>query len=122
MLRHCGNQFLNCFEFRSDKEKGQLLVLAQQFIDALSTVAPDFLAAPIQPGGEAPPGAEQILKVLGWAKWLVTAAAVAGAMFIGARMAISHRRGDDTNTSALGWWLGGCILLGVAPQLVDVLV
>jgi hypothetical protein len=23
--------------------------------------------------------------------------------------------------SALGWWLAGCILLGVAPQLVDAL-
>ncbi|MGA3538992.1 hypothetical protein ACK8GE_06810 [Micromonosporaceae bacterium DT194] len=97
-------------------------MLAQQLLGALSTVIPDVLAAPIQPGGEAPPGSEKILQILGWAKWLVTAAAVAGAMFIGARMAISHRRGDDTNTSALGWWLGGCILLGVAPQLVDVLV
>jgi hypothetical protein len=93
-------------------------MLLQQLHDLthiLAAKAPD-------PGtGVAPPGAEKILTVLSWAKWLVTAAAVAGAMFIGAKMAVAHRRGDDTNTSALGWWLAGCVLLGVGPQLVDAL-
>jgi hypothetical protein len=93
-----------------------MLVLQQ-----LHEMAESMLAAPDPGPGTAPPGSAQILKVLSWAKWLVTAAAVAGAMFIAAKMAISHRRGDDTNMSALGWWLAGCILLGVAPQLVDAL-
>ncbi|GAA3736855.1 hypothetical protein [Micromonospora maritima] len=83
-------------------------------------VATDVIAAP-DPGNIAPPGSDKILTILGWVKWIVTAVAVGGAMFIGAKMAIAHRRGDDTNTSALGWWLAGCVLLGVGPQLVDAL-
>jgi hypothetical protein len=79
------------------------------------------IAAPNPGGGTAPPGSDKILTVLGWVKWLVTAVAVGGALFIGAKMAMAHRRGDDTNMAALGWWLAGCVLLGVAPQLVDVL-
>jgi hypothetical protein len=85
--------------------------------DALGPV----LAAPDPGSGVAPPGSEQILIVLRWIKWLMTAAAVAGGLFIAGKMVISHRRGDDTNVSALGFWLLACILLGVAPQLVDAL-
>ena len=92
------------------------MVVLQQ----LQVLADSVIAAP-DPGNVAPPGADKILTILGWAKWLVTAVAVGGALFIGAKMAIAHRRGDDTNMSALGWWLAGCVLLGVAPQVVDAL-
>ncbi|MEU4337599.1 hypothetical protein AB0F59_23590 [Micromonospora lupini] len=97
-----------------------LLLHLHDAVTGVQDAATGIIAAP-NPGNVAPPGSDKILTILGWVKWLVTAVAVGGAMFIGAKMAIAHRRGDDTNTSALGWWLAGCVLLGVGPQLVDAL-
>lgn len=94
----------------------------------LHTVGDDVLAgilaapgAPNPGDGVAPPGAGNIIKVLQWLKWLVTAAAVAGGLFIAGKMVLAHRRGDDTALSHLGIWLGACVLMGVAPQIVDAL-
>jgi hypothetical protein len=78
------------------------------------------LAADITP--QAPPGADKINILLAWVKWLFTAAAVAGGMFIGVKMVLAHRRGDDTNVASLGYWLGGCVLAGAAPHLVTALL
>jgi hypothetical protein len=73
--------------------------------------------------GELPPHtADKILTLLKWAKGLVTAAAVGGGLFIGGRMVLAHRRGDDTNVGALGFWLGACVLIGAAPWIVSALV
>ena len=84
-------------------------------------VADVVAAAPDPGGGLQPPGADKVVKILQWLKWLFTAAAVAGGLAIAAKMVIAHRRGDDTNVAHLGVWLGACVLAGVAPHVVDAL-
>ncbi len=97
-----------------------------EIVQHLHTLAGDVgyvLAAAPDPGsGVAPPGADKVLIVLRWAKWLFTAAAVIGALIIAGKMVVAHRRGDDTNVSHLGVWLGACVLAGVAPSIVDALI
>jgi hypothetical protein len=84
----------------------------------------DVLAAPPDPGqGEAPPEVgPKLLTLLRWVAYLATAACVAGILATAGRMAIAHRRGDDTNVSQLGWVLGACVLIGAASGIVGALV
>src|SRR5216110_3003456 len=79
---------------------------------------------PINPKSVEPPGqvGEKIKTILGWLKYLVSAAGVAGMFITSARMMIAHRRGDDTNVSQLGWVLGACVLAAAAPWIVAALV
>lgn len=90
--------------------------------DAALTVLAAPNAVPDPGPGQAPPGAESILMLLSWAKWIFTAAAVGGAIWIGSKMVLAHRRGDDANVSSLGFWLAGCVLAGAAPHLVGALI
>ena len=82
------------------------------------------LAAPPNPGsGEAPPGVgEKVLTLLKWLAYFASAACVAGILYSAAKMALAHRRGDDTNVSQLGWVLGACILIGSASAIVGALL
>ncbi|GAB3866197.1 hypothetical protein ACN26Z_00410 [Verrucosispora sp. WMMD703] len=75
-------------------------------------------------GGVAPPGVagSGVLLILQWIAWLAVAACVAGMLYTAAKMAISHRRGDDTNVSQLGWVFGACVLIGSASAIVGALV
>jgi len=99
-----------------------MIIEVAQGLHALAMNVGDVLAAAPDPGsGVAPPGSDKILIVLQWLKWLFTAAAVAGGLFIAAKMVMAHRRGDDTNVSHLGVWLGACVLAGVAPHIVNAL-
>jgi hypothetical protein len=71
---------------------------------------------PFEPPGDpkatAPPGADGILMLLGWTKWLALAIAIAGLMITGARMAISHRRGEGgEHGAAIAWVLAGVIII-----------
>jgi hypothetical protein len=79
-------------------------------------------AAPDPGNGVAPPGSEQIIKILQWGKWLFTAAAVVGGLIIAVKMVMSHQRGDDAQVGKLGIFLGACVFAGVVPNLVDALV
>jgi len=96
-----------------------MIIEVAQGLHTLAVNVGDVLAAAPDPGsGVAPPGSDKILKIL---QWLITAAAVAGGLFIAAKMVMAHRRGDDTNVSHLGVWLGACVLAGVAPHIVNAL-
>ncbi|WP_434740667.1 hypothetical protein [Micromonospora sp. SH-82] len=80
-------------------------------------------ALPDPGGGEAPPGVDgKILTLLKWVAYLASAACVGGMLYTAARMAISHRRGDDTNVAALGWVFAACIIIGSASGIVSVLI
>lgn len=63
-----------------------------------------------------------MLTILQWIAYLASAACVAGILFCAARMAIAHRRGDDTNVAQLGWVLAACVLIGAASGIVGALI
>jgi hypothetical protein len=85
-----------------------------------------MLADPVpDPGsGQMPPGqvGGKVLLLLKWLAALATAACVGGILWTGARMAISHRRGDETNIAQLGWVLFSCLLIGSAAAIVTALI
>jgi len=99
--------------------------LYAQLQDLVSTLpqAETPPAVPNPGSGEAPPGVgDKVLKLLKWVAYLASAACVAGLIVTAARMAIAHRRGDDTNVSQLGWVLGACVLIGSASGIVGALL
>ncbi|WP_446047472.1 hypothetical protein [Streptomyces olivaceus] len=74
-------------------------------------------------GGEAPPGADGLLKILKWVAWSVTALCVAGLFGVAARMAVDHSRGGGReHARGLGFVLGACLLIGSASGIVGALV
>ncbi|MEW2383665.1 hypothetical protein AB0873_16465 [Micromonospora sp. NPDC047707] len=73
--------------------------------------------------GEAPPEVgEKVLTILRWIAYLATAACVGGLLYTAAKMALAHRRGDDTNVSQLGWVFAACMLIGSASAVVSALI
>ncbi|MEU9509889.1 hypothetical protein AB0D32_26830 [Micromonospora sp. NPDC048170] len=75
-------------------------------------------------GGVAPPGvvSTNVLEILQWIAWFATAACVGGILYSAAKMALAHRRGDDTNVAQLGWVFAGCLLIGSASAIVGALI
>jgi hypothetical protein len=71
-----------------------------------------------------PPGevGEKVLLLLKWVAGLATAACVGGLLYAGGKMAIAHRRGDETNIAQLGWVLFACLLIGSASAIVAALL
>ncbi|MGC4808648.1 hypothetical protein [Micromonospora sp. DT233] len=91
------------------------------YLNQLQAAAPTPVPNP--GSGEAPPGVGvKILTVLRWVAYLATTACVGGVLYTAAKMAISHRRGDDTNVSQLGWVFAACVLIGSASSLVSALI
>lgn len=91
-----------------------------QHADILAEPAPNV---PDPGSGEAPAGIkDKVELILGWVAWLATAACVGGLILTGAKMAIAHRRGDDTNVSQLGWVFAACIIIGGASGIVGALL
>lgn len=90
----------------------------------LALVATTVLTGVPDPGaGEAFPGSEAALTVLGWVAWSAFGICVLGAIIAGALMAIGSRRGDGgEHLGRLGWVFGGCIVVGSASSLVGALV
>lgn len=74
--------------------------------------------------GEPPPGVgEKFESIMGWAKWVCLGIVVLGIMAIGAMMAVGSRRGEGgEKVGALGWALGGAVLIAGAVSLVGFLV
>ncbi|WP_030185960.1 hypothetical protein [Streptomyces sp. NRRL S-813] len=73
-------------------------------------------------GGEAPPGAEDLLTVLKWVAWTVTTLCVAGIFGVAAKMAVDHSRGSGgEHARGLGFVLGACLLIGSASGIVAAL-
>jgi hypothetical protein len=95
-------------------------------IQVLHHLLSHVLSDPVpDPGsGQMPPGqvGDRVLLLLKWLAALATAAAVGGILWTGARMAISHRRGDETNIAQLGWVLFSCLLIGSAAAIVTALI
>ena len=85
------------------------------------TISQVLAAAPDPGEGVAPPGSEKILTILQWAKWIFTAMAVLGGIYIAGQMVLAHRRGDDAQVGKLGLFLGACVFAGVVPNVVDLL-
>jgi hypothetical protein len=85
---------------------------------------PAVVGAVPDPGsGEMPPDvADRVLTLLRWGAGLAVAACVGGIIYAAGKMALAHRRGDDTNVAQLGWVLAACILIGSASSLVTALL
>ena len=101
------------------------LIAYVDHLQHLLAAAPDPTNAPVPDpgGGEAPPKVgTKILTLLRWIAYLATAACVGGVLYTAAKMALSHRRGDDTNLSQLGWVFAACILIGSASAVVSALI
>ena len=95
-------------------------------LHALSRDVTEVLAAPKAPvppvGTGNPPFGGKISTLLGWLRWLVLVACIAGIFITGGRMAIAWRGGNDANVAQLGWVMLGCILVGTASQIVGALI
>ncbi|MEV0005860.1 hypothetical protein AB0H28_26745 [Micromonospora sp. NPDC050980] len=99
------------------------------YVDQLHRIidaAPDPSGGPVpNPGsGEAPPGVigNRVLTILKWIAYLAVAACVGGLLYTAGKMALAHRRGDDTNVSQLGWVFAACLLIGSASAVVSALI
>lgn len=85
-------------------------------VDLISQVP---LEVPNPGSGTAPPGSGQFIKVMGWAKWLSLGILVVALIFAGARMGLRNRSGDGgEHGAAIGWTLGGVIVVSSAFALV----
>ena len=73
--------------------------------------------------GQAPPGSEGLLTILGWLAWIVCGLAIAGILITAGVMMVQNRRGEGgEHAGRLAWVLGGCILAGSASGVVGILV
>lgn len=98
---------------------------------ALLSVAQDSAAHVLLAGnvpdpgpGMAPPGlGEKFQQIMGWAKWVCLGVTVLAIMGIGAMMAFGGmRRGEGgEKVGALGWALGGVVIIAGAFSLVGFL-
>ena len=87
----------------------------------------ELLAQPNVPNpgvGEPPPGAAKLLKILGWAAWIVFAACVGGVLIVAGKMAISHRRGmgGGEEASNLVWPLIAAIVGASASGIIGTIL
>ena len=87
----------------------------------LADQAAVLLAAVPDPGqGEAPPGSDAILKLVGWVAWIAFAACVVGVLKAGgllAAMGIGNR-GSGDHGMALVASIAGAIVCGSAAAIV----
>lgn len=84
-----------------------------------------YLQEPVVPDpvSTAPPGADKLTMVLGWALYVVIALAVLGVFLVAGKMILSHRRGEGgEHVSGLAFVLIGCILIGSASGIVKMFV
>jgi hypothetical protein len=87
-------------------------------------IATEVLAAIPNPSPEEPPGGAGLLKVLGWAAWIVFGMAVLGVLFVAGKMMIDQKsgHGGGQHAQSLGIVLTGCIIASVASGLVGAIV
>ncbi|WP_413807649.1 hypothetical protein [Streptomyces sp. OE57] len=96
---------------------------ASPYLAHITAASPQPSGVPDVGGGEAPPGAGDLLTVLKWVAWSVTALCVAGIFGVAARMAVDHSRGGGReHARGLGFVLGACLLVGSASGIVGALV
>ncbi|GAA1996076.1 hypothetical protein GCM10009799_23280 [Nocardiopsis rhodophaea] len=92
-------------------------------IEAASALTLQLAAVPDPGSGQAPPGSEGFVAILGWVKWVSLGVCVLGLMVAGATMAIQSRRGEGgEHMSKIGMVLAGVIVISAAASLVGFLV
>lgn len=75
------------------------------------------------PGPVQPPGTEGVSTVISWAKWIGYALAAIAVIILGARMLFGGRRGEGgEHAAAIGWILGGIIIIGGGVGIVATLM
>lgn len=88
-----------------------------------AAAAPRPSGVPDAGGGEAPPGAEDLLHILRWVAWTVTALCVGGIFGVAARMATDYAHGGGRDhVRGLGFVMAACLLVGSASGIVGALV
>ncbi|WP_379871845.1 hypothetical protein [Marinactinospora rubrisoli] len=94
------------------------------FFEAASELVVQYAGGVPDPGsGQAPPGSEGFIAILGWAKWVALGICVLGLMVAGATMAIQSRRGEGgEHMGKIGMVLAGVIIISAATSLVSFLV
>lgn len=93
-----------------------LMSAAPELTAALPALIPD--PAPVQP-----PGTEGFTTAISWIKWIGFALAGVAIVFAAIRMFFASRRGEGgEHVGALGWILGGVILIGAGAGLVGALM
>ena len=89
-------------------------------IDTLLALVPAQIP---DPGPVQPPGTGGFTTVISWVKWIGFALAGAAIVIVAIRMFFSGRRGEGgEHASALGWILGGVILIGGGAGIVSALM
>lgn len=74
-------------------------------------------------GGNNMPGADKVSAILGVIKFYALGVGVAGIIIAGARMAISHGRGDGAaHIGTLGWAVAGIAVVAMAVSIVGFVV
>lgn len=92
-------------------------------VETASEVAFHLAGVPDPGAGQAPPGAEGFVSILGWAKWVALGVCVLGLIVAGATMAIQSRRGEGgEHMGKIGMVLAGVIVISAATSLVGFLV
>ncbi|MGA7207021.1 MAG: hypothetical protein WBX27_20610 [Specibacter sp.] len=93
-----------------------LMSAAVDFAAAMPAQIPD--PAPVQP-----PGTQGFTTALAWIKWIGFALAGVALVIVAIRMFFASRRGEGgEHVGALGWILGGVILIGAGAGLVGALM
>lgn len=91
-------------------------------IDTLLVAASTVAGIP-NPGPVQPPGTEGVSTVISWIKWIGFALAGIAIVIVAIRMFFNSRRGEGgEHAGALGWILGGVILIGGGVGLVTALM
>jgi hypothetical protein len=73
-------------------------------------------AAPAIDYGQAPPGSDKFLQIVGYAGWAGLAIAVVGFVVAGIMMVVSSsgQHGNSGQMKTLGWVMGGAVVIGTA--------
>jgi len=97
---------------------GQDVMLA-----AHNAVASVPLEVPNPGDGTAPPGFAKFTSIMSWSKWVSLGVLVVALIIQGASMGFQSRRGQGgEHAGALGWIMGGVMLVWAAWSIVGFLV
>lgn len=84
----------------------------------LAQLIPDL----IMDGGKKPPGADKLLEIVDWVRWIAFTVCILGILIAGAMMAVGQRRGEGGEHAArLGWVLAACVVIASSTLLVGAL-
>lgn len=86
--------------------------------------AAQILADIPNPSPAPPPGSGGLIKILGWAAWIVFGLAVLGILFVAGKMMIDQKagHGGGQHAQSLAMVLTGCIIASVASGIVGGIV